>query len=151
MKILRSSKDRSSEVSTAALPDIIFTLLFFFIVTGQVKENPKVHHDIPELEYVKKLKKDNNVTIIHVGYPFAEVKFGKPLIQINESIIRDQTHLYEVVMQTLQEVPRNKRPEHLFSVEADEVVPYGMINEIKETLRRAKVKRLHYKTKKKTI
>ncbi len=149
MKIKHSAlKGRNVEVSTASLPDIIFTLLFFFIVTGQVKEKVQVKHDLPALEYVKKLKADKNVTTIHVGFAFDEPEFGQPLIEMDGQIIRNEQHLLESVYQAVQNVPREKRHEHLFSIEADEEIPYGTIDEIKQTLRFAEVERIHYRSKK---
>ncbi|HLV92736.1 MAG TPA: biopolymer transporter ExbD, partial [Aequorivita sp.] len=74
-------------VNTASLPDIVFMLLFFFMVVTVLRDdNLLVQNTLPKADEVEKLKKDRSV-YIYAGRPSAryEDKFGKePKIQIGD-------------------------------------------------------------------
>jgi biopolymer transport protein ExbD len=57
-------------INTASLPDIVFMLLFFFMVTTVMREtNLKVGVIVPEATEVKKLEKKSLVSFIYIGKP----------------------------------------------------------------------------------
>ena len=57
-------------ISTASLPDIVFMLLFFFMVSTTLKEtNVNVRIRLPEATEVVKLEKKSLVSYIYVGEP----------------------------------------------------------------------------------
>src|SRR5690606_29264586 len=66
------------ELSTASLPDIVFMLLFFFMVVTVLRDdNLLVKNVLPKADQVEKLKKDRSV-FIYAGKPSAryEDKYG---------------------------------------------------------------------------
>ena len=67
-------KDKGSggtpAISTASLPDIIFMLLFFFMVTTVMREvDPLVKVTLPEATEVTKLEDKALVDYIYIGPP----------------------------------------------------------------------------------
>jgi biopolymer transport protein ExbD len=72
-------------INTASLPDIVFMLLFFFMVTTVMREtNLKVGVIVPEATEVKKLEKKSLVSFIYIGKPHRNLQktFGsEPRIQ----------------------------------------------------------------------
>ena len=72
-------------ISTAALPDIVFMLLFFFMVTTVMRETTLfVEVMIPKATEIKKMEKKSLVSYIYVGPPVKRMQasFGsKPRIQ----------------------------------------------------------------------
>ena len=76
-------------ISTAALPDIVFMLLFFFMVTTVMRETTLfVEVMIPKATEIKKMEKKSLVSYIYVGPPVKRMQasFGsKPRIQLNDS------------------------------------------------------------------
>ena len=57
-------------ISTASLPDIVFMLLFFFMVTTVMRETTlKVEVSPPEATEVKKMEKKSLVSYIYIGSP----------------------------------------------------------------------------------
>ena len=76
-------------VNTASLPDIVFMLLFFFMVTTVMRETDlKIENpSLPNATEVKKLEKKSYVSTIYVGKAKDKEKFGNgDKIQLNDKI-----------------------------------------------------------------
>ena len=74
-------------ISTASLPDIVFMLLFFFMVATVMRENSlKIKNALPVANQVEKLDKKNPVSYIYMGKPSSGYeKFGtESRIQLND-------------------------------------------------------------------
>ncbi len=151
MAVIKAKKKKGvPETSTASLPDIIFTLLFFFMVSAKVKDaSLKVSHNMPSVVNAKKLTNDDKVATIHVGVPTAQYRdiYGsEPVIQLQDQI-EDVKSIQEWVLRRIQEIPRSARGRFLVNLKADGKVPYKMINDIKTELRKADALRLNYDAK----
>ena len=76
-------------ISTASLPDVIFMLLFFFMISTVMRDTSlKVDQKIPEASEVQKLERKNLVSYIYVGKPKREfaAQFGtEDALQLNDS------------------------------------------------------------------
>ena len=65
MKILKENVRKMPEISTASLPDIVFMLLFFFMVTTVMKDSNRIVKCIlPEASEIQKL--ENKTSIAHI-------------------------------------------------------------------------------------
>ena len=75
-------------ISTASLPDIVFMLLFFFMVATVMRDNTlMVTNTLPAADQIKKLDKKDRVIYIYAGKPSARYqdKYGdQPRIQLND-------------------------------------------------------------------
>ena len=75
-------------ISTASLPDIVFMLLFFFMVTTVMRETDQlIDLSVPTATEVKKLERKNLVSYIYVGKPKQKyrAKYGSAdKIQLND-------------------------------------------------------------------
>ena len=57
-------------ISTASLPDVIFMILFFFMVSTTMRDQELlVRYKLPEATEVQKLEKKSLVSYIHIGQP----------------------------------------------------------------------------------
>ena len=76
-------------ISTASLPDVIFMLLFFFMISTVMRDTSlKVDQKIPEASEVQKLERKNLVSYIYIGKPKREfaAQFGtEDALQLNDS------------------------------------------------------------------
>ena len=66
-------------ISTASLPDIVFMLLFFFMVATVMRDNTlMVTNTLPAADQIKKLDKKDRVIYIYAGKPSARYqdKYG---------------------------------------------------------------------------
>ena len=68
-KFKKKSKS-GQEIPTAALPDIIFMLLFFFMVTTVMREQElMVRQQLPKAEQLTKIQKKSLVSHLYIGEP----------------------------------------------------------------------------------
>jgi len=73
-------------ISTASLPDIIFMLLFFFMVTTVMRETELlVKVASPSAKEVQKLEKKSLVSFIYVGEPVQSKLGTNTRIQLNDA------------------------------------------------------------------
>ena len=84
------NKKPSSEmpaISTASLPDIVFMLLFFFMVATVMRQNTlMIENNLPFADQVEKLDKKDLVMYVYAGKPSANYKkYGtEARIQLND-------------------------------------------------------------------
>ena len=146
-KIRKQEKKSVPAVSTASLPDIIFMLLFFFMVSTSIKEvTYKVNIRVPEATELQKLEKKSLVRYIYVGEPRPEFqkKYGKETrIQLDDSF----AELNEIEMFIENERNAMKENEQgllIVSIKADKETKMGIITDIKQALRRAQALKINY-------
>ena len=100
-KFVRKKGKGSQRINTASLPDIVFMLLFFFMVATTMRETEvQVRVRVPEATEVKKLEKKSLVSYIYIGRPVAHVArmYGtEPLIQLNDKLVSDEGIPYESI------------------------------------------------------
>jgi biopolymer transport protein ExbD len=74
-KFERKGKEGMPAISTASLPDIIFMLLFFFMVSTTMRQSEiKVQQSLPKATEVKKLERKSLVTTISIGSPIRSLQ-----------------------------------------------------------------------------
>ncbi|MBW2938585.1 biopolymer transporter ExbD [Aureisphaera sp. CAU 1614] len=143
-------KKKSGEipaVNTASLPDIVFMLLFFFMVVTVLRDSQLlVQQKLPKGDQVEKLKKDRSV-FIYAGKPGAGYeKFGKEAkIQIGDKF----TDVSNIKF-ALEELRRKLRPELqdkvMVALKVDEETNTGLVTDIKQELRDLNLLKLIYIT-----
>src|SRR5690606_39997439 len=86
MSKFKKKAKSNPEIPTSALPDIIFMLLFFFMVTTVLRETDLlVEQKIPQAEQLTKLERKSLVSYIYIGKPKSPEKYGtEPRIQVND-------------------------------------------------------------------
>ena len=88
-KFKKKSDGGTPAISTASLPDIVFMLLFFFMVATKMRETTlKVQVTTPSVTEVDKIENKSLVSYIYIGKPIKKLqaKFGTaPRIQLNDA------------------------------------------------------------------
>ena len=138
-------------ISTASLPDIVFMLLFFFMVATVMRENgeKKVMVKMPSADQVKKIEKKGLVSYIYVGTPIKkyQAKYGKePRIQLNDAFA-DVKDVAPYVLTERAAKRDEEKPLMITSIKADKDVGMGIITDIKEELRKVNALKVNYSTK----
>ena len=145
------TKKKSNElppVSTASLPDIVFMLLFFFMVATVMREtNLLVEQNLPKADQVEKLKKDRSV-FIFAGKPSDQYKdkYGtEGRIQIGDKY----TEISNISL-ALTEARGKLNPELQSSVvvalKIDDDTNTGLVTDIKQKLRELNMVKIIYIT-----
>jgi len=134
-------------ISTASLPDIVFMLLFFFMVVTVLREsNLLVMQRLPKGDQVEKLQKDRSI-FIYAGKPAPGYeKYGKESkIQIGDKYT-DVTN----IRFALEELRRKLRPELqdkvMVALKVDKETNTGLVTDIKQELREQNLLKLIYIT-----
>ena len=86
-KFKKENKKGAPAVNTSSLPDIVFMLLFFFMVATVMRQNTlMIENNLPFADQVEKLDKKDLVMYIYAGKPSANyTKYGKEArIQLND-------------------------------------------------------------------
>lgn len=152
-KFKRKTKGGTPKISTASLPDVIFMLLFFFMVSTvmrdvELKVKLKLPQDISE---AKKIEKKSLVSYIYVGEPrpqFQKIFGTEPRIQLNDAFAK----LSDI--QSFIEKERAARPESdvpflTTSLKVDINTKMGIVTDLKQELRKANALKINYSARKK--
>ena len=152
MAVIGKKKERKTPgISTASLPDIIFILLFFFMVSTTIKEvDYKVIIRLPEATQVKKLENKSLVSYIYIGTPqrALQEKYGtKPVIQLNDQIATLSMIPQYVELERAQR-PQADVPKMTFSLKVDKETDMGIVTDVKQELRKVQALKINYSARK---
>ena len=144
MSKFKKKSESSQDIPTAALPDIIFMLLFFFMVTTVLRETEmKVEQDIPRAEQLVKLEKKKLVSYIYVGPPKDTGLGTEPLIQVNDVFI-GVDGIIQWVNQEKDQLSEVERDQITISMKVDDDTKMGIIVDIQTELRNANARKIMY-------
>jgi biopolymer transport protein ExbD len=148
-KFGKRKRSSQQKINTSSLPDIVFMLLFFFMVSTTMKEvTMMVKIQSPEASEVTKLEQKSLVSYIYVGLPLNSKKYGsEPRIQLNDSYATvDDIENY--IIQERDNMKESDRPKMTVSIKADYDVQMGTITDIKQALRKAQALKISYSARK---
>lgn len=123
----------------ASMPDLIFTVLFFFmIVTHMRNETVKVQLEVPQGTEVTKQSLRSSTINIYIG----KTPDGKIHIQAADKLC-DITQATAIVLEHKKALAEEQESMTV-NLRADRTVPMGIINELKYNLRKADVLSIRY-------
>jgi len=134
-------------ISTASLPDIVFMILFFFMVSTTMREvTYMVKITLPTATELSKLEKKSLVSYIYVGEPLEQYQntFGvAPRIQLNDQFanVGDVQDFIIAEREARDEAERNQL---ITSLKVDENTTMGIITDIKQELRKSAALHINY-------
>ncbi len=139
-------------ISTASLPDIIFMLLFFFMVVTVLRDAElKVKVNTPQATELTKLEEKSLVNYIYVGRPIVKYQalYGtKPRMQLGDKFA-DLAEIPLFLEKHKVKVPEAKRPRITSSLRVDGEVTMGIVTDIKTQLRKSGQLKVNYSAKQK--
>lgn len=135
----------SENIPTSALPDIIFMLLFFFMVTTVLREQEiLVEQKIPAATQLQKLQKKTLISYIFIGKPKDTAQFGtEPRVQANDALMAT-SDIVQWVNQERDMLPEADRGLITISMKVDRDVKMGPISDVQSELREADARRVLY-------
>ncbi|WP_143962207.1 ExbD/TolR family protein [Litoribacter populi] len=135
----------SENIPTSALPDIIFMLLFFFMVTTVLREQEiLVEQRIPQATQLQKLEKKSLISYLYVGAPKDASRYGtEPRIQANDVLI-GTNDIAQWVNQERDKLSEAERDQITISMKADREVKMGPISDVQFELREVDARRVLY-------
>jgi biopolymer transport protein ExbD len=142
-KFKKSGSKDVPGVNTSALPDIIFMLLFFFMVATTMKEvDMQVEVKKPVADEAQELEDKDNVDFIYIGYPIDASQGSEPRIQLDDQLATD----YTVVSHWKQTKAREgKTPfDIVTSLKVHRDVGMRIVSNVKEELREIDAIKINY-------
>ena len=139
-KFSRKGKGDLPAISTASLPDIVFMLLFFFMVSTTMRETEmRVSVRLPEATEVSKLEKKSLVSYIYIGTPILQYQklYGTDSrIQLNDAFktLVDIRDFISSERDAMSEADRNLLTT---SLKVDMNTRMGIVSDVKQELRKA--------------
>ena len=150
-KFRNKKKNVEPKISTASLPDIVFMLLFFFMVTTVIKENElKITVSVPKATEINKLERKSLVSYIYVGKPLLKYqkKYGtESIIQLNDKLSKVD-NVVDFIIRERELRIEEERPLMTVSIKADVETKMGIISDIKQELRKIQAYKINYSSKK---
>lgn len=132
-------------ISTASLPDVIFMILFFFMISTTMRETDVlVRFTLPDATEVQKLEKKQLVSYIQIGQPVNTASYGTaPRIQLNDSF-KTEKDILEFIASERDKLSEADRAAMTVSIKADQNTLMGVITDVKQELRRANALKISY-------
>jgi biopolymer transport protein ExbD len=150
-KFRRKTKKGMQRINTASLPDVIFMLLFFFMVTTVMREtNIKVAIKTPSATEIKKLEKKSLVSYIYVGKPHIALQkiYGtEPRIQLNDAFATTDD-IRDFISSEREQMDEVEQKMMTVSLKIDQDTKMGIVTDIKQELRKASALKINYSSKK---
>ena len=135
-------------LNTASLPDLIFTVLFFFMIVTHMKENQmKVKYQVPQGTKLERLAKKSTVSHIYIGKPYKGG--GDNAVQVNDKIV-DAADVEDFIAAERKRMAPDDAKNMTVSIKADKKADMGVVTDVKQSLRRANALKILYSGKKTT-
>ncbi len=147
MSFFRRTRREVPMLNTASLPDLIFTVLFFFITVTHMRQvTLKVKYRVPEGTELTRLVKKSAVTHIYIGKPTDEmsrVVGNETCVQVNDKYA-DMDEVTDYVAGERNRMSPEDAQAMSVSVKADRETEMGVIADVRQALRRAGALRVNY-------
>ncbi len=149
MSKFKKKKDGGlAPINTASLPDIVFMLLFFFMVATVMREDTlKIKNSLPVADQIEKLDKKNPVSYIYMGKPSDNYKkYGtEARIQLNDDFasVSDVAAFIAAERAALRE---ELIPFLTVSLKVDRDANMGIVGDVKQELRKVNALKINYTT-----
>lgn len=145
MQKFKANANKKQEIPTSSLPDIIFMLLFFFMVTTVLRETDiLVDTKLPKATQLQKLEKKSLVSYLYIGTPKQTAKYGhEPRIQANDVLVQPQ-QIPQFVATEKSKIIEAERDKLTISLRVDEQSKMGIVSDVKQELRKADALKINY-------
>ena len=143
----KGGKKTAPAISTVSLPDIVFMLLFFFMISTSFRQTDKlVQVKLPAATENTKLERKDLTSYIYVGAPIPskQAQYGTDSrIQLNDSY-KTVNEIRDFIAAERESISEGEREAMTVALKADENVRMGIITDIKQELRRCSALKILY-------
>lgn len=151
MSKFRQNKSKEMPgVSTASLPDIVFTVLAFFVVVSSMKQSDlKIVLTKPSAKEVIQLDKNEAIDYINAGIP-KNTAFGSTVrLQLDDQVVPNFLKIRDFIEDARTGRSQLANDKATVSIKADkDEVDMDVIDKIENELREVEALRINYSTRK---
>ncbi|MGM9712870.1 MAG: ExbD/TolR family protein [Prevotella sp.] len=128
------------ELNTSALPDLIFTVLFFFMLVTHMRQTDATLHILPpDGTNLQKTERRHTVSYLYIGTDAS----GDIKLLFGDKAVTPASIPYHV-NRDREMLPPDEQTDYTVSVKADRSVPLHIISDVKTALREAGVSHINY-------
>lgn len=145
MAKFKKEKKEAPGINTSALPDIVFMLLFFFMVATVLRNNTLlVKNTRPRASEVTKIEHKSLTKYIYIGAPTKPDEFGTaPRIQLNDAFAEPEE--IPMFVETNRAATEAKlRNKLIWSLKIDKDARMGIVTDVKQELRKSFAYKINY-------
>ena len=147
MSIIQRKRRKLPDLNTAALPDLIFTVLFFFMIVTHMRNVPvKVTTKVPQGTQLAKLVKNSSTIYVFVGKALPGMNYASKdsvVVQVNDKIVTIPD-MVDYLAAEREKMSPEEQEQLTVSVKIDRNVPMGIVTDVKMALRQAGTLKVHY-------
>ena len=145
-KFRKEGKKEVPQVSTSSLPDIVYMLIFFFMITTSMRDvELRVKTALPKATEIAKLEKKALVSSIYIGPPRDQKLGTESRIQLNDQFARPDD-IADWVLQEREARPEADRPYLTTALKVHKETRMGIVTDVKQELRKVGAFRINYTT-----
>ncbi len=146
-KFRKDGGKETPEISTASLPDIIFILLFFFMVVTVMRDSElKVENKLPNATELTKLERKSLTSYIYIGSPkpkYIPELGDAPRIQLSDQFA-DLNDVQPYVLTEREGKTEKEQEAMTFALRIDHRVKMGIVTDVKLELRKINALKINY-------
>jgi len=150
-KFSKKGKGGVPPISTSSLPDVVFLILCFFMVTTKFRETEsKVLIRLPNVTEVAKLERKDLASYISIGSPTLalQAQFGTDSrIQLNDAY-KSVDDIRDFIAAEREARSEADRQFMTVSLRVDQNVRMGIVSDVKQELRRCSALKIMYSARK---
>ncbi|MDR0660003.1 MAG: biopolymer transporter ExbD [Prevotellaceae bacterium] len=150
-KIKKDTKRKVAGYSSASMSDIVFMLLFFFMVTTSMRQHEvMVTVRLPEASEATKLERKDLTSYIYIGTPVRaqQAQYGTDArIQLNDSY-KTVDDIRDFIASQREQMNEYDRQFMTVSLKIDSDVRMGIVTDVKQELRRTSALKIMYSARK---
>ncbi|MBN8575339.1 MAG: biopolymer transporter ExbD [Cytophagales bacterium] len=147
MSKFKKKTNVKQDIPTSSMPDVVFMLLFFFMVTTEMrKTSVDVKQQIPKATQLRKLMRKTLVANLYIGEPNKVQQYGKEAkIQADDTFI-DTKDIVRWVNEQRSKLEEVERDQLTVALKVDQDAKRGLISDVELELRKANARKLLYST-----
>lgn len=143
-KFQKKNAKAKQEVPTTAMPDIVFMLLIFFMVTTVLREvTLQVRVELTRAENIEKIEQKRLVSYLYIGpQVLGGNTYGDTKVQIDDALIDEMSFIRRIMYDKLLE-----QPKLIVSLRVDRESEMGIVTDVQQELRQAGTLQINYSTR----
>lgn len=150
MRFARRQRRGMPSLNTSSLPDLIFTVLFFFMIVTHMRRVPlKVEYQVPQGTELTRLTKKTAVSYIYIGRPMQPLRTKEgdgTRIQLNDKFAGTDD-IADYIAAERQRMSPADLEQMVVSIKADKNTRMGIITDVKQALRQARAQKINYSSR----
>jgi len=146
MSKFKKKANTKQEIPTSSMPDVVFMLLFFFMVTTEMRKNTiNVLQRIPEATQMKKLQRKTVIADLHIGNPKQKDEGTDAKIQAGDVFISTKD-IITWASRSIAALPPVDQGQFTVNFKVDSEAKRGIIADVETELRKANARIILYST-----